>query len=824
MKILFLTHRVPYPPDKGDRIRSYNIIKFLARNHSISLMSVSREPVQPKSYEVLKEYCESVDIIKIDSKLSTLRIGLYLFTKSPLTLPAFYSRPFHDAVQTKLQKTRFDLIYIYSSSMAQYVLDGESGFGFLTAEAQKRLHHEGHEESECFHRGGAEGAERKVFDKKSSELRELGVSAVNLNPEFLTAEARRTQRRKILRTLRNQCLCGETESEDLTAGPIPKIMDFIDVDSQKWFDYAAKARWPMKAIYHREGIRLRAFEKTVAARCELSLFTSESELKVFKQFAPGGRAMALPNGVDVPHDLTSSYKPNKLVFVGSMDYRPNVDAMLYFTREMLPLIQKQIPSVEFFIVGRNPSSKVKELGRLEGVTVTGDVDEVETYLHDAAASVIPLRIARGIQNKILEAMAHGVPVITTSYALDGITAEPGRDVLVADDPDDFAQKTLSVLKDSRLRNQLAVNGRALVEQEYHWENRLQKLEEAIASVQNLRDLRVLRGEEIFSDPPFVSFVIPAKNEEEMIGQCLGAVNNLDYDPTRYECIVVDNGSVDDTVKIARLKGAKVLTMPSGTISALRNLGARQARGDYVAFIDADCVIDKDWLKNALPHFADPTIGCVGAHPGIPQESTWVQKTWQLQNTRTAAVEEVDWLPSMNMLVKRKAFLDCGGFNESLITCEDVDFCYRLKRDFKIISDMNIKSVHFGEAKTVAEFFCKERWRGQSNLAGLLSHGFYWQEVPSLVLPIYCLVAIALLPLTLFQVIDGSFVPVLINAVAVLLPSLLLALRTSLKVSNFSCYASMSCLYLVYSLARAAAMIPFKQQERCKDLILGKVSP
>jgi hypothetical protein len=330
-----------------------------------------------------------VEIVKINSNVNTLRIGLHLFTKDPLTLPAFYSRRFHNTVQAKLQKKEFDLIYIYSSSMAQYVLDAE---------------------------------------------------------------------------------------------PILKLMDFIDVDSQKWFDYAARARQPLKAVYYREGIRLRSFEKKVAALCDQNLFTSESELKIFREFAPDARAMTLPNGVALTLEPTRAYRPNKLVFVGSMDYFPNVDAMLYFTGEILPLIRKEILDVELFIVGRNPSSQVKALQRLKNVTVTRDVNEVGSYLQDAAASVIPLRIARGIQNKILEAMAHGVPVITTRAALNGITAKPGRDLLTGDDAHDFAQKTVAVLKDRCMRNQLATNALRLVQQEYRWETRLQKLEESIASI------------------------------------------------------------------------------------------------------------------------------------------------------------------------------------------------------------------------------------------------------------------------------------------------------------------------------------------------------
>ena len=174
--------------------------------------------------------------------------------------------------------------------------------------------------------------------------------------------------------------------------------------------------------------------------------------------------------------------PTKLVFVGSMDYRPNIDAMVYFTGEILPLIEKAIPDVELFIVGRNPSRQVKALGRLKNVTVTGEVADVGSYLQDAAASVIPLRIARGIQTKLLEAMAHGVPVIATHAALDGIAAKPARDLLVADEPHDFAGKTVAVLQDRSMRAQLAANALALVQKDYRWETTLQKLEDAIASI------------------------------------------------------------------------------------------------------------------------------------------------------------------------------------------------------------------------------------------------------------------------------------------------------------------------------------------------------
>jgi glycosyltransferase involved in cell wall biosynthesis len=312
--------------------------------------------------------------------------------------------------------------------------------------------------------------------------------------------------------------------------------------------------------------------------------------------------------------------------------------------------------------------------------------------------------------------------------------------------------------------------------------------------------------------PFISFIVPARNEEKMIGRCLDAINNLAYDPACWECIVVDNGSVDDTAKIARLRGAKVSAMPTGTISALRNFGAKQAKGDFLAFVDADCAVDKNWLRNALRHFHDPEVGCVGSHPSIPEKSSWVQRAWSLQTHRKADVEEVHWLPSMNILVRGKAFEDVGGFNESLITCEDVDLGYRLKkRKYKIVSDNTVQSLHFGEAATVREFFMKERWRGQSNLRGFFSHGFYWQELPSLMLPILYLISIVSLPITGIYnlLIEGFYPPFLINLGFLLLPPWLLAIRTSFNIGSFSCLGELAFLYSVYVFARTAAIIPLK---------------
>jgi len=317
--------------------------------------------------------------------------------------------------------------------------------------------------------------------------------------------------------------------------------------------------------------------------------------------------------------------------------------------------------------------------------------------------------------------------------------------------------------------------------------------------------------------PSVSFIIPARDEERIIGSCLDAIGKLNYDHGLIECLLMDNGSLDGTANVAQAKGAKVLVLPDVTISKLRNAGAAASKGEFLAFVDADCVVDRDWVRNALRHFRDPNVCCVGSHPQIPERSTWVQKCWSSLVQNKKLVAKVDWLPSMNMLVRKKTFAEIGGFNEALTTCEDVDLCYRMrKKGYRIISDRAVRSVHFGEARTVVEFFNKERWRGQSNLRGLRSHSFYWQELPSLALPIFYLIAMASLPMALVAMFIGHSRPILIAVGLISLPALLIALQTSWKLRSFSGFARLFVLASVYALARAVAILPVKHSRRVKS--------
>ncbi len=303
----------------------------------------------------------------------------------------------------------------------------------------------------------------------------------------------------------------------------------------------------------------------------------------------------------------------------------------------------------------------------------------------------------------------------------------------------------------------------------------------------------------------VSIIIPAKNEEAFIGQCLESVLNNSYPGDGYEILVVDNGSTDDTREISRKMGAIVYEKPDLSISALRNFGAKMAKGRILAFLDADCTVAEDWLCRAEEYFKKDEIVCFGAPPGIPDNPTWVQKTWFL--VRGAHERKVtSWLETANMLIKREAFLAVGGFNEHLTTCEDVDISYRLLKSGKIVSDPSIKTIHHREPGTLRDFFNKERWRGRSNYNGLLHHGLKLQELPSLLLPIY----FGLIPflVLIFTLVSGSpnYLPFLI------VWQIPIVAGTLLKTRRQACHITTLMLFVllnVYYAARLSSMLQVK---------------
>ena len=234
----------------------------------------------------------------------------------------------------------------------------------------------------------------------------------------------------------------------------------------------------------------------------------------------------------------------------------------------------------------------------------------------------------------------------------------------------------------------------------------------------------------------VSIIIPTYNEESFLSTCLDSLLSLNYPKEHFEIIVVDNGSTDHTREIAQTYGVKIIRDDSKNVSGLRNLGVTQARGDIIAFVDADCIVSKNWLKNASIYFDNLPIAAWGSPPIPPKEANWVQKTWFLVRQKEEQIQDVDWLESMNLFVRKRKFTELGGFNETLVTCEDADFSYKMRKFGKIVSDSAIEVIHLGEASTAKDFVKKEIWRGQGNLKGILSHGLLFKELPSLSIPFY----------------------------------------------------------------------------------------
>lgn len=272
---------------------------------------------------------------------------------------------------------------------------------------------------------------------------------------------------------------------------MPKILDFGDMDSQKWLEYGAYKPWPMSLGYRLEARKLVAEEKRLARAFDLCTATTRAEWATLESYGTGAATDWFPNGVDsayfAPDD--TAYDADTLCFVGRMDYFPNQDCMFDFCRTTFPLVRAKRPQAKLVIVGADPSPAVCALATLPGVTVTGSVPDVRAHLRRSAAMVAPLRIARGTQNKILEAMAAGVPVVTSSIAAGGVDARAGDDIVVADGPHAVATALLRLMDDRAERARLADAGRARVLTHHAWAASMARLDGIIARGLALRPRR-----------------------------------------------------------------------------------------------------------------------------------------------------------------------------------------------------------------------------------------------------------------------------------------------------------------------------------------------
>ena len=259
---------------------------------------------------------------------------------------------------------------------------------------------------------------------------------------------------------------------------IPKILDFGDMDSQKWLEYCGHKPFPLSLGYWLEGHKMQAAEKALARKFDLCTCTTKAELETLRQFQVPTPTDWFPNGVDSDFFRPSGedYDANAIAFVGRMDYFPNQQAMLFFSNEVFPRIREKRPAATLAIIGAEPSAEIRRLGMRDGITVTGTVPDVRDHVRRSAVSVAPLSIARGTQNKIIECMAMGVPVVTSPEAAGGVDAVPGEHLLVARSPDAYADALLALMNDPVLRQRFAAAGRARIETHHSWTNSMARLD------------------------------------------------------------------------------------------------------------------------------------------------------------------------------------------------------------------------------------------------------------------------------------------------------------------------------------------------------------
>jgi len=407
MKVLFLAHRFPFPPNKGDKIRSFNILRYLAARHEVHLGCLIDDPAD---LQAVPEFVKSVRSVAFDvirpGPRKLLCVSALLRSQS-LTLAYFYSRKLQRRVDEIIAAAGIEAVFCSSSPMAEYVFRSR-------------------------HWGGR------------------------------------------LKQVR-------------------RIMDLIDVDSLKWAQYADSSPAWKAWIYRYEARHLAAYERRIAGAFDRLYVVSESEMGHF----PGGAAdisiQAISNGVDLeyftpggadavsrdgPSAADSGHEPT-IVFTGVMDYWPNVEGVKWFVESVLPSVRAAVPAVRFVIVGSRPTPEVRRLESAQGVTVTGFVNDVREYVRQAAVCVAPLRIARGVQNKILEAMAMAKAMVTTPQGHEGLRARVGEEILVAQDAASFAASVVDLLVHSEKAQRIGSNARRCVERNYCWDDNLRALDEAM---------------------------------------------------------------------------------------------------------------------------------------------------------------------------------------------------------------------------------------------------------------------------------------------------------------------------------------------------------
>ena len=397
MKILFLTSRFPFPPIGGDKLRFFNILKYLSRNHKISILCFTDRKIQPGIISAYRDYFSEIDVVFLPKICSYINCILGLLKGQPLQVSYYQSKKMEKLVREKLSQDKFDMVFVHLIRMAEYVKD------------------------------------YKIY----------------------------------------------------------KILDMTDAQSLNYTRAMSYTTGKWSIIHRFEKELVLGYEKNIWRYFDKTYVVSPVDQHYLKSLDNNMNIEVLPNGVDVQKYTfrLSDHQNKQICFIGNMRTFPNTDAVVWFCREIFPMIKKEIPEAKFYIVGTEPSRRVRQLSKIKDVYVTGEVPNVNEYVWNSAVSVAPIRVGAGIQNKILESMALGTPVVTTSIGLEGIEALPDEHLLVADSPEEFARTVVQLIREKELRMQISQKARNLIEEKYTWDNMFSPLGRILVSNNNLFKLK-----------------------------------------------------------------------------------------------------------------------------------------------------------------------------------------------------------------------------------------------------------------------------------------------------------------------------------------------
>ena len=358
MRILVLTHRLPYAPNRGDRLRVFHILQYLRQRAEVELVSLVHDDHEARHVADVKAFLPHVTAVRVPKWQNRVRAAATLLTNRPLTHALLDAPGLTMALARIVEARPPDVVFAYCSGMARFAM-------------QPPLDH------------------------------------------------------------------------------IPMVLDFVDVDSRKWQDLAGASRAPLSWIYQREGATLGAFEAAAATHAAAALVVNEREADNARALAPMANVRVLLNGVEIDRlrpPLTPSNR-SRVVFCGMMDYSPNHDGMMWFLRSVWPLVRASRPDATLAIVGANPlPALTQQCANDSSITITGRVDDVREWLWDSAVAIAPLQVARGVQNKALEAIAAGLPVVLTDAVAGGLPPETMSASRIANTADQFAEHVIGLLQ------------------------------------------------------------------------------------------------------------------------------------------------------------------------------------------------------------------------------------------------------------------------------------------------------------------------------------------------------------------------------------------